>query len=167
MLKLRKIFAAVTATAMLLVLTACGSDKPDYEQLKTDIIGVWCDVDGPEYVPMEDESLSYYRMYEFTENDRLIYHMPDSFYGSYYTESAYSITDDIMTVDEKSRCKISIENDILTMTYNDGYSQYRRMTPVEAYEYGAICIGEAAYAELDEYLTPDDNEAVSETSAAQ
>ena len=49
--KIRNLLAAAMAFVMMISLTACSSDKQKkYEQLKTDIVGVWCDIDGPEYI---------------------------------------------------------------------------------------------------------------------
>ena len=48
--KVRNLLAAAMTFVMMISLTACSSDKQKkYEQLKTDIVGVWCDIDGPEY----------------------------------------------------------------------------------------------------------------------
>ena len=61
--KIRNLLAAAMAFVMMISLTACSSDKQKkYEQLKTDIVGVWCDIDGPEY--FENEGNPYYKLYE-------------------------------------------------------------------------------------------------------
>ncbi len=154
--KLRKLFAAAMAAAIMLVLTACNEDKPDYEKLKTDIIGVWCDIDGPEYV--EDGEDSYYRLYEFTSDGQLIYHMPRNMM-SYYNDASYEITDDIMTVSGGGRCRISIENDILTMIQDNGSSDYRRMTLDEVTSYGAVCRDDGLYKQQESLIVAYQSEA--------
>lgn len=150
-IRLRKLFAAAmafTAAVTLMLLTACGEDKPDYEALKTDIIGVWCDIDGPEFI--EDGEKSHYRMYEFTDDGRIIYHMPDINKVSIFYEEPYEIRDDLFD-SNGAMCRISIENDILTMSFDGGSSQYRRMDIPEMYEYGLICMNNDLFAQLQEY----------------
>lgn len=143
----RKLFAA--AVMLMMLLTACGEDKPDYESIKTDIIGVWCDVDGPEYEV--DADGGHYRLYEFTPDGRIIYHMPDEIYGSVYYEDTYTINNDLLSV-SGSMCRLSIENDILTMTFDSGHSDYRRMDIPEICEYGVICIDDELFRRQDYYL---------------
>lgn len=162
--KIRKIFAAAMASVMMIVFAGCGNDKNGYESLKTDIIGVWCDTDGPEYV--ENNGSPYYRLYEFTSDGRIIYHMPQDL-GSVYSESNYEIRDDFLDVDG-SLCKISIENDILTMTNNAGSSQYRRMSLEEVCDYGVVCIDNELYQQQLVILGMADgtDESAEETSAS-
>ena len=138
MIKLRKLLAAVMAFTIILVCAACGENKVDHEHLKTDIIGIWCDINGPEY---NEESDCYY-IYEFTDTN-IIYHTPQQGI-SIYNEQGYEIRENILDV-EGAMCRISIENDVLTMSFNDGASQYRRMTVEEVTKYGVICIGDELY----------------------
>ena len=127
--KIRNLLAAAMAFVMMISLTACSSDKQKkYEQLKTDIVGVWCDIDGPEY--FENEGNPYYKLYEFTSEGGLIYHTPMAM-GSVYTEDTYEISDDFLTVGNGAKCRIEIDNDVLTMIYNGGSSQYRKMSMEE------------------------------------
>ncbi len=135
------------AMAMTLVLAACGNDK-DYEHLKTDIVGFWCDVDGPEYV--QTESGGYYRLYEFTKTGGLYYHEPNGSLSVWYPAS-YEITDDILNVDG-ARCRITIENDILTMAYDSGESKYRRMTVEEVCSYGVYAQDADFFSQQEPYL---------------
>ena len=110
--KIRNLLAAAMAFVMMISLTACSSDKQKkYEQLKTDIVGVWCDIDGPEY--FENEGNPYYKLYEFTSEGGLIYHTPMAM-GSVYTEDTYEISDDFLTVGNGAKCRIEIDNDVLT-----------------------------------------------------
>lgn len=141
---MKKIIAAVFASAVMLMLTAC-VDFSSYEHLKTDIVGMWCDPDGPEYV--EHEKGNFYIMYEFTDDGKLYHHR--SFDGyTMFTEANYSISDNLLDVDGQ-KCRIKIENDVLTMIYDGGSSDYRRMTADEATYYGVLAKGNPMRSEQE------------------
>lgn len=159
---LKRISAALFAQLLIILcLTGCGSDKAEdtarYEQLKTDIVGMWCDEAGPEYVQNGDSP--YYKMYEFDEEGMLFYHTPSQ-YGSVYYESSYTLEKDFLTVYELhddgttgsgSSCKVSVENGILTMTTNGGDSRYRRMTMEEICNFAVVTKGAALSLEQIEF----------------
>ena len=148
--KIRNLLAAAMAFVMMISLTACSSDKQKkYEQLKTDIVGVWCDIDGPEY--FENEGNPYYKLYEFTSEGGLIYHTPMAM-GSVYTEDTYEISDDFLTVGNGGKCRIEIDNDVLTMIYNGGSSQYRKMSMEEVCNFGVYYIDADNYQKQLDYL---------------
>lgn len=159
MIKIRKLFAAAAVLLMLTVLAACSSDRPDYEALKTDIIGVWCDPDGPEYE--EINGVGFFRLYEFTPDGQLIYHMPSAAMPTYFQDAKYEIRDDILDVDGQM-CRIKIENDILTMTFDGGHSDYRRMDIPEICEYSIICANNDLFAQQQEYLASQQDDAAAE-----
>lgn len=149
-IKTRKFLAAALAFAMIIVLSACNSDKQKkYEQLRADIVGMWCDINGPEY--FENEGNPYYRLYEFTSEGELIYHTPMAG-GSFYTEDTYELKDNFLTVGQSGMCKVTVENDVLTMTYNEGSSQYRRMSMEEVCNFGAYYIDDDNYQKQLDYL---------------
>ncbi len=147
--KMRKLFAVITAAAIMLVLTGCNSNTKKYEQLKKDIVGMWCDINGPEY--FENEGNPYYKLYEFTSAGEIIYHTPMAS-GSFYTEDTYELRDAILVVGEGGMCRVNIENDVLTMTYNEGASQYRRMSIEEVSNFGCYYIDDALYEQQLDYL---------------
>lgn len=156
-IKLRKLFAVTAAALCLMLLAACDKkEKVDYEALKTDLIGVWCDVNGPQYV--EEAGKSYYRLYEFTPDGSVIYHMPQDGIPIFY-EQTYMLIDDLLDV-EGSKCRISIENDTLTMSYDAGSSTYRRMDIPEICDYGVWCINNELYDEQVAYLKSPEAEGV-------
>jgi len=148
--KSRKLLAAAMALFMMIGLTACSSDKQKkYEQLKTDIVGVWCDIDGPEYV--ENDGNPYYKLYEFTSAGQVVYHTPMEM-GSVYTQDTYEINDDFLTTAQGGTYRIEIENDVLTMIYNGGQSQYRRMSMEEVCNFGVYYIDEDNYQKQLDYM---------------
>ena len=149
MIKFKKILLAAIVTAMsLAIFTGCvgGEDKTKYLHLKTDIVGAWCDETGPEVV--ETQGGTAHRFYEFTENGAVIYYYAYEDLGAVYTEGSYTIDGNILD-SEGSKCRINVENDILTMTYNEGSSRYRRVGAAELLEYSVYAQGTALYAEQE------------------
>lgn len=147
---MRKFLAAAAIFVIIITLPACSSNKQkEYEQLKADIVGMWCDINGPEY--FENEGNPYYKLYEFTSNGGIIYHTPMAA-GSFYTEDTYELRDNFLTVGQGGMCRVSVENDILTMTYNDGESKYRRMSIEEVSNFGAYYIDNDNYQKQLDYL---------------
>lgn len=158
----KRISAALIAPLMIILcFSGCGKgngeDTAQYDQLRTDIVGMWCDEAGPEYVQNGDSP--YYKMYEFDENGMLYYHNP-SRYGSVYYESTYTLDKDLLTVYELhddgtsgqgSSCKVSVRDDILTMSTNGGDSRYRRMTMEEICNFAVVAKGTALGMEQVEY----------------
>lgn len=157
----KKILAVLIASAMTFAFTACNDNKNDYEYLKTEIVGIWCDQDGPIPMTSYDEStgeeIDYYLLYEFTEDGRMIYHKP-SVRGSIYSDSTYSIEENYMTLGTDGRCIISIEGDTLTLTAGNGDTIYKRMTVEEFSKYGVYAIGSELWAEQSHYLGFDGQE---------
>lgn len=145
----KKTLAVIFAAALTLSLTGCmGGKQKEYEQLKKDIVGVWCDIEGPEYVQNGDDP--YYKLYEFTSDGKIIYHTPME-RGSVYTESTYELRDNYLDV-EGAMCIVGVENDVLTMTYDSGKSQYRRMSMQEVCNFGVYYIEESSYQEQLDFL---------------
>lgn len=133
----RKLLAAFIAAAILAVMTACGNYK-QYEHLTADIVGVWCGEDGPvyeEYIGEDGMDYSRYFAYEFTPDGQLVYHYTYVYLGgTSQTSVNYSISDNILDV-EGARCRIDIQDGILSMTSNEGTNRYRKMTVDELVEY--------------------------------
>lgn len=144
---IKKGILSLLLAALMLTLAACGQDKPDYEKLKTDIVGIWCDINGPEY--FENDGNPYYQIYEFTSGGVLAYHTitPDV---TQYVDVKYEIRDNFLTVDN-SMCKFSIEDDILTMTNNNGDTKFRRMSMEEVCNFGVVYIDSGNYEKQLEY----------------
>ena len=139
----RILSAVLAALAVMALFTACGEDtKVDYEKLKTDIVGIWCDINGPEY--FENEGNPYYQLYEFTGDGRLAYHTITQ-YIAQYVDVNYTLRDDFLDVDG-AMCKVTVENDILTMKNDSGTTQYRRMTMEEVCNFGVV------YLDSDNYM---------------
>ena len=143
----RILSALLTALMLALTFTACGKDKPDYEKLKTDIVGMWCDINGPEY--FENEGNPYYQIYEFTSDGRLAYHTITPIVAQ-YIDVKYELRDNFLTVDS-SMCKVSVENDVLTMTNDAGNTQFRRMSMEEVCNFGVVFIDSGNYEKQLEY----------------
>ncbi|MBQ5331637.1 MAG: hypothetical protein J6K92_00025 [Oscillospiraceae bacterium] len=144
----KRILSALLSALMLMItLSACGKDKPDYEKLKTDIVGIWCDINGPEY--FENEGNPYYQIYEFTADGTLAYHTITPTIAQ-YVDVTYELRDDFLDVGG-ALCKVSLENDILTMKNDIGTTQYRRMSMEEVCNFGVIYLDSDNYAKQREY----------------
>lgn len=144
---LKKGILSLLLGLLMLSLTACGQDKPDYEQLKTDIVGIWCDINGPEYY--ENDEGAYYQIYEFTSDGTLAYHM--IFQNVvYYYDYQYELRDNYLSIDD-AMCKVSMENDILTMTNDNGDTKYRRMSMEEVCNFGVVYLDADNYNKQIEY----------------
>lgn len=149
MLRTKKIILAATVMMMsLAIFTGCNGreDKTKYLHLKADIVGAWCDEAGPEEV--ETQGGTAHRFYEFTEDGTLFHYYAYDDLGAVYTQSSYTIDGNIFD-SEGSKCRINVENDILTMTNNGGSSRYRRVGAAELLEYSVYAHGEALYAEQE------------------
>ena len=133
----RKLLAAFIAAAMLMVMTACSNYK-QYDHLKTDILGIWCGEEGPdfeEYIGEDGLDYSRYFAYEFTPDGQLVYHYTYVYLGgTSQTNVNYSISDNLLDV-EGAKCRIDIQDGILSMTSNEGTNRYRKMTVDELVEY--------------------------------
>ncbi len=148
MLRIKKIILAAMVMMMsLAIFTGCGrgEDKTKYLHLKTDIVGAWCDEAGPEEV--ETDMGTAHMFYEFTEDGQVIYYTAYDF-GAIYYDGTYTIDGNIFDSEGK-KCRINVENDILTMTNNGGSSRYRRVGAAELLEYSVYAHGEALYAEQE------------------
>lgn len=133
---------------LMLSFAACGQNKVDYEKLKTDIVGVWCDINGPEY--FENDGNPYYQLYEFTGDGTLAYHIVTPDIASYY-DYQYTLRDNFLDVDG-NMCKVSVDdNDILTMTNDNGDTKYRRMSMEEVCNFGVTYLDEDNYAAQLDY----------------
>lgn len=178
----RKLLAAFIAAAMLMVMTACSNYK-QYEHLKTDIVGVWCEEGGPVLEPyIGEDGLDYstYYTYEFTSTGQLVYHYTyAAIGGTSHSTVDYSITDNILDV-KGAKCRIDIQDGILTMTNNESTTRYRRMSMEEIIEYAVDVQDEQLKDEKDLYIisvmeenygpptaAPEEEPAGDETEAAQ
>ena len=132
---------------LMLTLAACGKDKPDYEKLKTDIVGIWCDINGPEY--FENDGNPYYQIYEFTSDGTLAYHTITQ-YLAQYVDIKYTLRDDFLDVDG-SMCKVSVEDDILTMKNDSGDTRFRRMSMEEVCNFGVVYLDPDNYQKQLDY----------------
>lgn len=139
---IKKGILSLLLAALMLTLAACGQDKPDYEKLKTDIVGIWCDIEGPEY--FENDGDPYYQLYEFTSGGVLAYHIVNPSIASYY-DYQYTLRDNFLTIDGMM-CKVSVENDVLTMTNDNGDTKLRRMSMEEVCNFGVV------YLDSDNYM---------------
>lgn len=169
-ISIRKLLAAVSLTAFMLVMTACSKYK-QYEHLPADIIGVWCDEDGPgytEYLGEDGNDYSYYSAYEFTSDGHLVYHSVYPYtFGAQYDMVEYSISDNLLNVDG-AFCRIDIKDDILTMTSDTGTSTYRRMDIPEICEYVLQVQEPSLQVQKEEYIQSCWDEInATETSAAE
>lgn len=144
---IKKGILSLLLAALMLTLAACGQDKPDYEKLKTDIVGIWCDIEGPEY--FENEGSPYYQIYEFTSSGILAYHIITPSIASYY-DYQYELRDNFLDIDGQM-CKVSIEDDVLTMTNNNGDTKFRRMSVEEVCNFGVAYIDSGNYQKQLEY----------------
>lgn len=145
--KLKKFSAAVMAAALALTLAGCGKQN-EYERLKEDIVGVWCDIEGPEYV--ENGGNPYYKLYEFTSDGQIIYHTPMEM-GSVYNDSTYELRDNYLMTDG-AMCIVDVQNDVLTMTTDNGESKYRRMTMQEVCNFGVYYLDPYNYQEQLDFM---------------
>jgi len=170
---IKKGILSLLLMALMLTFAACGQDKVDYEKLKTDIVGIWCDINGPEYLE-DDNGNPYYQIYEFTSGGKLAYHIITPSIAS-YQDIKYTLRDNFLDIDG-SMCKVSIdENDILTMTNDNGDTKYRRMTMEEVCNFGVIYLDDDNYMAQIDYTdaftknwpgaaASDDTEAETETT---
>lgn len=143
----KKGILSLLLAALMLTLAACGQDKPDYEKLKTDIVGIWCDINGPEY--FENEGSPYYQLYEFTGSGKLAYHIITPDIASYY-DCTYELRDNFLDIGGQM-CKVNVENDVLTMTNDSGNTQFRRMSMEEVCNFGVVYIDDDNYMAQVEY----------------
>lgn len=170
---IKKGILSLLLMTLMLTFAACGQDKVDYEKLKTDIVGIWCDINGPEYLE-DDNGEPYYQVYEFTAGGKLAYHIVTPYVASYY-DYEYTLRDNFLDIDG-SMCKVSVdENDILTMTNDNGDTKYRRMTMEEVCNFGIVYIDDDNYMAQIDYTdaftknwpgaaASDDTEAETETT---
>lgn len=146
---LKKGILSLLLMTLMLTFAACGQDKVDYDKLKTDIVGIWCDINGPEYLE-DDNGNPYYQIYEFTSNGKLAYHIITPTIASYH-DFKYTLRDNFLDIDG-SMCKVSVDdNDILTMTNDNGDTKYRRMTMEEVCNFGVVYLDEDNYHAQIEY----------------
>ena len=103
---IKKGILSLLLMALMLTFAACGQDKVDYEKLKTDIGGIWCDVNGPEY--FENDGDPYYQIYEFTSGGKLAYHIITPSIASYY-DFNYTLRDNFLDIDG-NMCKVSVDD---------------------------------------------------------
>ena len=137
---------------LIAVMALAGCSKvPDYESYKTDIIGVWCSPDGPEYVTDVDDP--YHFAIEFTE-DKMIFHSPSQRVPGYLEDTPYTLRDNYVILGENGdgTIMVSIENDQLTITEGKGSTTYRRATTEELADAGILPIGADQYALVSEYM---------------
>ncbi|MCM1577630.1 MAG: hypothetical protein NC078_02370 [Ruminococcus sp.] len=149
MFDFKKIIPGAAAIALsLIVFTGCKreEDKSKYDYLKTDIVGAWCDETGPEVV--ETEGGTARRIYEFTSSGKVYYYFCYEDMGAVYIDGDYTIDGNIFDSDG-SKCRINVENDILTMTYDGGSSRYRRMDAAELLEYSVYAQEPDLYAQQE------------------
>ena len=146
---LKKRMLSLLLMALMLTFAACGQDKVDYDKLKTDIVGIWCGIDGPEYLE-DNDGVPYYQLYEFTSDGMLAYHIITPAIASYY-DFNYTLRDDFLDVDG-NMCRVSIDaNDVLTMSNDKGDTQYRRMSMEEVCNFGVVYLDEHNYLAQVEY----------------
>lgn len=148
---MKRYIGILLTTVMMLCFTACSNNAKLEEQLKTDILGVWCTENGPdyEYVAEKPDS-SYYMFYEFCSDGQLIHHFPSKEYGSLYGKDPYTIENNMLIVDGQ-KCRIEIKDDILTMINDGGAVRYRRVGIEEMYEYKMIPIEPENQEKYKEY----------------
>lgn len=168
----KKGILSVLLAVLMLSLAACGQDKPDYEKLKTDIVGIWCDINGPEYY--ENDGNPYYQLYEFTSSGKMAYHQITPVLATYY-EFPYELRDNFLDIDGQM-CKVSVEDNVLTMTNNDGNTKLRLMSVEEVCNFGVVYLDTDNYNKQLEYTNffktnwpgaaEADTEASSDTEAA-
>lgn len=140
----KKLSAVIIAlTAMIMLMCSCGKDNddtPDYEYLKTDIIGMWIDENGPATVdsPIFGESMVFY---EFTSDNNIYYHYmyidEQGFSNDGCSNTGTYRIDGNMLVYEKQNAGayIDIADDVMTMTNNNGSTKYEKITVEEAAAY--------------------------------
>ena len=150
----KKIPAAAVIMSVIMslaVFIGCSreEDKSKYDHLKTDIVGAWCDEAGPEAV--ETEGGTALKFYEFTEAGQVYYYYAYEDMGAVYFNSEYFLDGNLFN-SEGSMCRINVEDDILTMTYDAGTSRYRRVSAAELLEYDVYAHGEVLYAEQEPIL---------------
>ncbi|MBQ5317088.1 MAG: hypothetical protein J6I96_06000 [Oscillospiraceae bacterium] len=138
----------------LALFTACGSNKVDYEAYKTDIIGVWCDVDGPEYIPTADPETAFYYIIEFTDDNTMATHESSQKYPGYVLRVPYELRDDILVLgdDGQGRIRIGFEDGNLLITDGQGTHTYRHPTVEELGNAGVYPIDEELYQQVLQYM---------------
>lgn len=144
-MKFSKIKTVMICVIFMSLFTGCQSDKYDY--LKTDIVGAWCDEDGPELT--ENEILGQvYRIYEFTEDGTVCYYYVAEDENAYRQDSQYEIDGNLFS-SEGAMCRIDVKDNILTMTTDNGSSRYRRMDAAELLDYNILAQGAKLTEEQD------------------
>ncbi|MGN0638663.1 MAG: hypothetical protein ACI4J0_09860 [Huintestinicola sp.] len=145
---LKKGILSLLLGVLMLSLAACGGeDKPDYEKLKTDIVGIWCDIEGPEYY--ENNGNPYYQLYEFTSDGKMAYHQITQTLATYY-DYQYELRDNFLDIDGQM-CKVGVEDDVLTLTNNNGDTRLRRMSVEEVCNFGVVYLDSGNYNKQLEY----------------
>ncbi|MBQ5330168.1 MAG: hypothetical protein J6F31_02825 [Oscillospiraceae bacterium] len=132
---IKKLFLILPLCFAALLFSSCSSsEKAD---ISKEIVGVWCDLDGPyyEYIEAKPED-SYYMVYEFTSDGKLIHHMLNTEKGyGYYEDDVYTIEGNTMTV-AGEKCRVAIKDGQLNLINSDGTIKYRRMTMKEMLDVG-------------------------------
>ena len=129
----------ITPLALLLAMIAgmlcsCSSEKADVSK---EIVGVWCDLDGPfyQYIEAAPEN-SYYMVYEFTSDGKIIHHFINKEQGyGYYEDDVYTIEGSTMTV-AGNKCRVAVKDGQLHIINSDGTVKYKRMTMKEMLDLG-------------------------------
>lgn len=174
--KIKKTFK-LSAALLLVILTFCccgeENNEEETERLKSDIVGIWMDKDGPvatDNTPV-GRALAFY---EYTSDGRTVFHYiyinEEGIPAELSTEgSAYHITDNMLVNDEDNTgAIISIDGNELTMSNNSGAKYYTKLSVEEATGYSLYYNDEELLAKQQEFkasLEPDAEVSDTETSS--
>lgn len=173
------IAAAVSASLLLILMCGCANDEDaQYEHLKTDIVGMWMDVDGP-VVDSNNPFGNSLRFYEFTSAGEVYYHFifinsetnaPAD--GTMLTSTYYFDGNMLVNVVEgeeegstqKSGAIVDINDGIMTMSNNSGSSTYKKLSVEDTTGYAVFYKDEALAAKQAELVAGTEETADSSVS---
>ncbi len=139
--------------AVMCIFTAC-SNKVNYDEYKTKIIGVWCSMDGPEFFQTDSADTDYYYAMEFTADNVMALHEPSKKYPGYVYRTPYELRDDIVMVGEDGSGRVRVAFDDegnLLLTDGQGTKTYRHPTVAELGDVGIYPLDQDLYNQVVDY----------------
>lgn len=159
--KIKKTFK-LSAALLLVILTFCccgeESSEEETERLRSDIVGIWMDKDGPSVTENSPVGRAL-TFYEYTSDARTIFHFiyinEENVPAEVTTNgSSYHISGNTLVNDEDNTgAIISIDGNELTMSNNSGAKYYKKLSVEEATGYSLYYNDEELLAKQQEFKT--------------
>ena len=139
----------------LVLFTACNSGGNAYADYGTKLVGVWCDINGPELIKTTDPDTDYYYIIEFTDDNVFATHESCAKYPGYVLRAPFELQDDLIILGEDKQGRVRIafdENDNLLLTDGQGTHTFRHPTIAELGDAGVYPIDQTQFQQVAQYL---------------